>query len=48
MSTYILMKILEYVPSRYEKGIRILLLGRLEGKWQGDDCYEGKAGKGPK
>ncbi len=29
MSTYILMKILESAPSRYDKGIRILTLGRL-------------------
>ena len=33
MSTYILMKILESAPSRYDKGIRILTLGRL------DDAY---------
>lgn len=31
MSTYILMKILESAPSRYDKGIRILTLGRLDG-----------------
>lgn len=30
MSTYILMKILESTPSRYDKGIRILTLGRLD------------------
>jgi ubiquinone/menaquinone biosynthesis C-methylase UbiE len=30
MSTYILMKILEYAPGRYDKGIRILTLGRLD------------------
>ncbi|MFQ6052230.1 MAG: corrinoid protein-associated methyltransferase CpaM [Candidatus Hydrothermarchaeota archaeon] len=30
MSTYILMKILESAPSRYDKGIRILTLGRLD------------------
>lgn len=29
MSTYILMKILETAPGRYDKGIRILTLGRL-------------------
>jgi demethylmenaquinone methyltransferase/2-methoxy-6-polyprenyl-1,4-benzoquinol methylase len=33
MSIYILMKILESAPSRYDKGIRILTLGRL------DDAY---------
>jgi len=33
MSTYILMKILESTPSRYDKGIRIPTLGRL------DDAY---------
>ena len=30
MSTYILMKILESAPSRYDKGIRVLTLGRLD------------------
>jgi demethylmenaquinone methyltransferase/2-methoxy-6-polyprenyl-1,4-benzoquinol methylase len=30
MSTYVLMKILESAPSRYDRGIRILTLGRLE------------------
>lgn len=30
MSTYVLMKILESAPSRYDKGIRILTLGRLD------------------
>ncbi len=30
MSTYILMKILESTPSRYDSGIRILTLGRLD------------------
>ncbi len=30
MSTYILMKILESTPSRYDKGLRILTLGRLD------------------
>ncbi|MFB0518228.1 MAG: corrinoid protein-associated methyltransferase CpaM [Acidobacteriota bacterium] len=30
MSSYILMKILESAPSRYDKGIRILTLGRLD------------------
>jgi len=30
MSTYILMKLLESAPSRYDKGIRILTLGRLD------------------
>lgn len=30
MSTYILMKILESAPSRYDKGIRLLTLGKLD------------------
>ena len=30
MSTYVLMKILEFTPSRYDKGIRILTFGRLD------------------
>jgi demethylmenaquinone methyltransferase/2-methoxy-6-polyprenyl-1,4-benzoquinol methylase len=30
MSTYILMKILESAPSRYDRGIRMLALGRLD------------------
>ena len=30
MSTYILMRILEYFPRRYEFGIRLITLGRLE------------------
>jgi ubiquinone/menaquinone biosynthesis C-methylase UbiE len=30
MSTYVLMKVLESAPNRYDKGIRILTLGRLE------------------
>lgn len=30
MSTYVLMRILESVPSRYDKGIRILTLGQLD------------------
>jgi hypothetical protein len=30
MSTYILMKVLESAPSRYDRGIRILTLGRLD------------------
>jgi ubiquinone/menaquinone biosynthesis C-methylase UbiE len=30
MSTYILMKILESTPTRYDRGIRILTLGRLD------------------
>ena len=30
MSTYVLMKILESAPSRYDRGIRILTLGRLD------------------
>jgi ubiquinone/menaquinone biosynthesis C-methylase UbiE len=30
MGTYILMKVLESAPSRYDRGIRILTLGRLE------------------
>ena len=30
MSTYIFMKILESAPKRYDKGIRILALGKLE------------------
>ena len=31
MSTYLLMKILESTPSRYDKGIRILTFGKLDG-----------------
>jgi len=34
MSTYILMKILEAAPSRYDRGIRLLTLGRLEKVYQ--------------
>ena len=30
MSTFILMKLLESVPSRYEQGIRILTPGNLD------------------
>jgi ubiquinone/menaquinone biosynthesis C-methylase UbiE len=30
MSTYILMKVLESTPNRYDRGIRILTLGRLD------------------
>jgi demethylmenaquinone methyltransferase/2-methoxy-6-polyprenyl-1,4-benzoquinol methylase len=30
MSTYVLMRILESVPSRYDKGIRILTFGKLD------------------
>ncbi|UCD56745.1 MAG: class I SAM-dependent methyltransferase [Candidatus Hydrogenedentota bacterium] len=30
MSTYVLMKILESAPARYDRGIRILTLGKLE------------------
>ena len=30
MSTYILMKILESIPSRYDRGIYILTLGKLD------------------
>jgi len=30
MSTYVLMKVLESAPSRYDKGIKMLTLGRLE------------------
>jgi cyclopropane fatty-acyl-phospholipid synthase-like methyltransferase len=30
MSTYILMKVLEYLPRRYDEGIRILTLGKLD------------------
>jgi len=30
MSTYILMKVLESAPSRYDRGIRILMLGKLD------------------
>ena len=30
MSIYILMKILESAPSRYDTGIRLLTLGRLD------------------
>jgi cyclopropane fatty-acyl-phospholipid synthase-like methyltransferase len=33
MSTYILMKILESQPSRYDKGIKILTLGSLEASY---------------
>jgi ubiquinone/menaquinone biosynthesis C-methylase UbiE len=33
MSTYILMKILESAPSRYDRGIRILTLGALDGSY---------------
>lgn len=35
MSTYVLMKILESAPSRYEKGIRILTFGRLDKAYDG-------------
>jgi ubiquinone/menaquinone biosynthesis C-methylase UbiE len=34
MSTYIWMKILESAPSRYDRGIRILTFGRLEGAYE--------------
>lgn len=30
MSTYILMRVLESVPSRYDKGVRILTLGQID------------------
>ncbi|HUW96689.1 MAG TPA: class I SAM-dependent methyltransferase, partial [Anaerolineae bacterium] len=30
MSTYVLMRILESAPSRYDRGLRILTLGRLD------------------
>jgi ubiquinone/menaquinone biosynthesis C-methylase UbiE len=30
VSTYVLMKVLESAPSRYDKGLRILTLGRLD------------------
>ncbi len=33
MSTYVLMKILESAPARYDRGIRILTLGALEGAY---------------
>lgn len=33
MCTYILMKILESTPHRYDRGIRILTLGRLDGAY---------------
>ncbi|MFQ5679037.1 MAG: corrinoid protein-associated methyltransferase CpaM [Gemmatimonadota bacterium] len=33
MSTYILMRILESAPRRYDRGIRLLTLGRLEGAY---------------
>jgi demethylmenaquinone methyltransferase/2-methoxy-6-polyprenyl-1,4-benzoquinol methylase len=33
MSTYVLMKILESAPSRYDRGIRILTLGSLDGAY---------------
>ncbi len=35
MSTYVFMKILESVPSGYEKGIRILTLGKLDKAYDG-------------
>ena len=31
MSTYVLMRILESAPSRYDRGLRLLTLGRLDG-----------------
>ncbi len=33
MSTYILMKLLESAPSRYDKGIRLLTLGKLDSSY---------------
>ena len=33
MSTYVLMRILESAPHRYELGIRLLTLGRIEGAY---------------
>jgi ubiquinone/menaquinone biosynthesis C-methylase UbiE len=33
MSTYVLMKILESAPSRYDRGIRMLTLGSLDGAY---------------
>lgn len=33
MSTYVLMKILESAPDRYDRGIRLLTLGRLNGAY---------------
>ncbi|GAB4376824.1 MAG: hypothetical protein Kow0042_23590 [Calditrichia bacterium] len=34
MSTYVLMKILEHIPSQYERGIRRLSRGRLESAYE--------------
>lgn len=34
MSTYVLMRILESAPSRYDQGLRILTLGRLDGVYE--------------
>jgi cyclopropane fatty-acyl-phospholipid synthase-like methyltransferase len=33
VSTYVLMRLLESAPSRYDRGVRILTLGRLEGAY---------------
>jgi cyclopropane fatty-acyl-phospholipid synthase-like methyltransferase len=33
VSTYVLMRILESAPQRYERGMRLLTLGRIEGAW---------------
>ena len=33
MSTYVLMRILESAPRRYDLGMRLLTLGRLEGAY---------------
>ncbi|WP_455284159.1 corrinoid protein-associated methyltransferase CpaM [[Eubacterium] cellulosolvens] len=45
MSTYILMKILESAPRRYDKGIRILTLGKLDRVY---DQLASHIGKGDK
>ncbi len=39
ISTYILMKVLESAPSRYDAGIRILTLGKLEKAYDRLACY---------
>lgn len=45
MSTYILMKILESSPSRYDKGIHILTLGRLNKAYERLTSYIRKGDK---
>lgn len=45
MSTYILMKILESAPSRYDRGIHILTLGRLDRAY---DCLTSRIKRGQK